>query len=382
MTKKTLIISEQIPCSTSAGNIQLLRLFGYYPPKSLLVLGPKAPESNKKLLCRYEKFVPTFTRLNKSRFHLWKRSARAMGWIPASSACLIEKMLKGFQPDLVLSLMENSDYYEAAELFCRTKKLPLHLIAHDLNEEFEPVFAWAQRRQLARDRRIYRFAKERFCVSPEMAEFNEKRFGVPGKVLYPIPDPEIQPRPLEWSKTLRQPPYLTIGYAGSMAYGYAEQMLKSLPTLEKNRVRLELCCPKPAGKVAGLLDSPKVKWHGYRPSLEAIRILQDRCDVLWLPYLNPAGENERLYRTHFPSKLCDYLQAGMAVWVTGPEFATGVRWWSGRKHNPGTSLPALLKKYQEKPTALLEDAQHSMDLRSSFGLKNKETKEFTQLLQK
>ena len=158
-------------------------------------------------------------------------------------------------------------------------------------------------------------------------------------------------------------------------------MLKSLPTLEKNGARLELCSPKPGGKVGGLLESPIVKWHGYRPSLEAIRILQERCDVLWLPYLNPAGEHERLYRTHFPSKLCDYLQTGMAVWVTGPEIATGVRWWSGRSHYRGTSLRALLKKYQEKETARWEDAQHSIDLRNSFGLESKETKEFTQLFQ-
>ncbi len=249
-----------------------------------------------------------------------------MGWIPPVSPRQIRGLLKKFQPGLVLSLMENSDYYEAAERFCRVQGLPLFLIVHDTNEEFEPVFSWAKERQLTKDRRIYRFANERFCVSPEMAKFNEDRFGAPGKVLYPIPDSKIQPRPLEWSKTLRKPPHLTIGYAGSMAYGYAEQMLKSLPILEKTGARLELCSPRPAGKVAGLLDSMMVKWHGYRPSLEAFRILQEHCDVLWLPYLNPAGDNEKLYRTHFPSKLFDYLCCGMPILVSGPKEATGVIW--------------------------------------------------------
>ena len=92
-----------------------------------------------------------------------------MGWIPPVSLSQIRRLLKGFQPDLVLSLMENTDLYEAAEQFCRAEKLPLDLIVHDTNEDFEPVFPWAKGRQLAKDRRIYRFAKERFCVSPEMA---------------------------------------------------------------------------------------------------------------------------------------------------------------------------------------------------------------------
>jgi len=45
-------------------------------------------------------------------------------------------------------------------------------------------------------------------------------------------------------------------------------------------------------------------------------------------------------------------------------------------------IDVIDKKYQEKTTALLEDVQHSMDLRGSFRLKNKTTKEFSQLLQK
>ncbi len=317
--KNILILSGQIPHSISAGNIQLLRLFSGYPADKLLVIGPTVSTGAKKLTCSYETLLPPLNRLNTTRFHSWRRTARILGLLPIKSLQEVDRLVGNFQPDLVLSLMETSDYYELAERYARSMGIPLYLIVHDTNEDFERVFCWAKKAQFAKDQRIYRFAKERFCVSPEMAEFNERRFGVPGKVLYPIPDPEIRPRPLEWSNEQRQPPHLTIGYAGSMAYGYAEMMLKSLPLLEASGVRLELCSPKPSGKVAGLLESPIVKWHGYLPSQEAIRKLQERCDVLWLPYLEPAGENERLYRTHFPSKLCDYLQAGPSARdVTGP----------------------------------------------------------------
>jgi hypothetical protein len=331
--KKVLIISEQIPHSISAGNIQLLRLFSDYPADKLLVVGPPVPEEAKRLACRYESLLPPLNRLNTTRFHAWRRTARFLGLIPLNSLREVNRLVGDFQPDLVLSLMETSDYYELAEQYARSKGIPLYLIVHDTNEEFEKVFSWAKPRQLDKDQRIYRFARERFCISPEMAEFNEERFGVPGKVLYPIPDPEIRPRPLEWSKALRQPPHLTIGYAGSMAYGYSEMMLKSLPLLEKAGVRLELCSPKPSGKVAALLESPIVKWHGYQQTPAAgLKLLQERCDVLWLPYLEPPGENEKLYRTHFPSKLFDYLATGMPVLVSGPAEATGVKWVRNHLH--------------------------------------------------
>ncbi|NCA26495.1 MAG: hypothetical protein EBU69_00110 [Methylophilaceae bacterium] len=323
---KILILSEQIPHSISAGNIQMLRLFSDYPADRLLVIGPPVPEGAKKLGCRYETLVPPFTRLNTSRLNVWKRTARAVGLVAPVSPARIRKLLKGFQPELVVTLLQNSDYYEVAERFCRSEGLPLYLVVHDTNEDFEPVFSWAKARQFAKDRRIYRFAKERFCISPEMVKYNEQRFGMPGKVLYPIPDPEIHPRPLEWSRELRQPPIITLGYAGAMAYGYGEMMVKMLPALEQAGARLELCCPQPYGQAAKLIQNPIITWHGYLPAKQAFKILQEKTDVLWLPYLDPAGSYERLYSTHFPSKLADYAAARMPVLVIGPAFASGVRW--------------------------------------------------------
>jgi glycosyltransferase involved in cell wall biosynthesis len=68
------------------------------------------------------------------------------------------------------------------------------------------------------------------------------------------------------------------------------------------------------------------------PSAEAWTRIKQDCDAVWLPYPNPAGSMERLYRHHFPSKLPEYLALGMPVLVTGPGFATGVRW---ARANPG-----------------------------------------------
>jgi hypothetical protein len=66
-----------------------------------------------------------------------------------------------------------------------------------------------------------------------------------------------------------------------------------------------------------------------------VSIKQD-CDAVWLPYPNPAGAMERLYRHHVPSKLPEYLALGMPVIVTGPEYATGIRWARAHAHAVAT----------------------------------------------
>jgi hypothetical protein len=44
---------------------------------------------------------------------------------------------------------------------------------------------------------------------------------------------------------------------------------------------------------------------------------------------------QRLYRTHFPSKLAEYLALGLPLLLFGPAHATGIRW--GLMH-PGAAL--------------------------------------------
>jgi hypothetical protein len=68
---------------------------------------------------------------------------------------------------------------------------------------------------------------------------------------------------------------------------------------------------------------------------EMWRTMQERADVMILPYSNPSRGNELLYRTHFPSKLTEYLALGMPVIVSGPEEATGVRYANAEKLTTG-----------------------------------------------
>ena len=49
------------------------------------------------------------------------------------------------------------------------------------------------------------------------------------------------------------------------------------------------------------------------------------CDALLLPYPG-GGWLENVFRTHFPTKVSEYMWQGMPVIFTGPAYATGLRW--------------------------------------------------------
>jgi hypothetical protein len=121
---------------------------------------------------------------------------------------------------------------------------------------------------------------------------------------------------------------LTLGYAGSVAYGYGEALVALIPVLREVGVRILISTPRPPEKLKALLEATDVvEWMLHRADImDMWRTMQERADVMILPYSNPAGPHELLYRTHFPSKLTEYLALGMPVVVSGPEEATGLRY--------------------------------------------------------
>jgi hypothetical protein len=289
------------------------------------------------------------------------------------------RMLGDFRPEVVVSIMQGTPFMCLAERTARKLGIPLVLIVHDLNEQFEKVYPWAKEALFRVNRRVYRSAARRLCVSPEMAEFLEHRYGAPGEVMYPNRSEELQPRAAELSLALRgeggrgqetgvseqtacgirqtanarttdsslvtrhssqASAPLTLGYAGSVAYGYGEELVKLIDVLREVGARIRMFSPKPSGILDPLNHATDVvEICGYRPALEAWKEIQATCDAVILPYSLPAGGNELLYRTHFPSKLTEYLALGMPVIVSGPEWATGVRYAQGRKHKPEAGRP-------------------------------------------
>jgi glycosyltransferase involved in cell wall biosynthesis len=322
------MISDEGPQTGTAGGILLHRLLAGHPADRLRVIARYVPAIGEPLpQVDYIPLRTPWAALERSRFHRLKRSLRAFGLVPGVPARELDRAVGDFSPDVVLCVMQHASYYDTAWAFARRRNLPLAVIVHDINDDFEPVLPWARSAARRRDGRFYRFARCRLCVSPEMSRYCEELYGARGEVLYPNRSPGLLPRAFGDSDALRTPGTLTIGFAGNLGYGYGTEILRLLPALRSAGARIVLYSRKPAGPYAALAEAGDVcEWRDFVPSAEAWSAIQRDCDAVWLPYPNPAGRMERLFRHHFPSKLPEYLALGMPVIVTGPDFATGARW--------------------------------------------------------
>ncbi|MEH1789725.1 MAG: glycosyltransferase family 4 protein [Nostoc sp.] len=343
-----LIISQSIPQSVYAGCSLLQRLLKTYPAEKLLVIGP-TPHPNAELLSSRYEFIkqPLLDRLTKTRFASLYRSLDVFGWIPQLSISSITSKLKGFQPDVVLTLMQVQNYYHLAYRYANSQNLPLIVIVHDLPECFEPVENWATQRQLKKNTEVYQYATKRLCVSSEMRDHLEKVYGVRGNVLYPNRSETLSHRNIEYSFTLREPEVLTVGYAGSLAYGYGQQLEQMIPAFLQARAKLRIYsqstlennCPNIVTN-CGYASTAEVTWE----------LVKAECDAVILPYFW-SDNYTMLYKTHFPSKLSEYLALGMPVLIFGPDYATGVKW--GLQH-PDDVLVVTENKAQLWSDALMK----------------------------
>lgn len=325
---RVAIISDEGPQTGTAGGLLLHRLFARQPPDRLRVLCRYVPALGNPLPgVAYRRLVPPWRRFEASRFNVWMRSLRAFGLVPPVPMREFDRLLEGFSPDVVLCVMQHSAFYDAAHRFARMRGLPLVVVVHDVNEEFEAVFRWARGAMRRRDGAFYRYASGRLCVSPEMERLCAELYRADGSVLYPNRSEGLEARPLAECSRLKSPPGLTLGFAGNLNYGYGEGILQMLPAVRQAGARVVIFAHPPSGPAARLAEAADCcEFRGFAPSAEAWAGLKRDCDAVWLPYPRIGGKMERLYRHHFPSKLPEYLALGMPVIVTGPDFATGVRW--------------------------------------------------------
>lgn len=319
---RLLVFSQVIPESRYAGSLLLLRLLKDYPAERLLVIGPRPYPESAILRCRYESLrdVP-LARLYRTRLSRMKRSLDAFSFGAEVSVRDVERLAQEFQPDVVVTVMQESQFYRAASRFCSRNSLPFVILIHDLVELFEPVYSWALNRQRQRNAAVYRSAAARFCISPAMADRLRTDYGSDGTVLYPNRSEDLMPRPSVMSETLRTERRLTIGYAGSLNYGYSEGVQALLPALKAAGAVLRVYSP-----VAPEGLGEHLEYAGFSPTpMQTWARLKEDCDVVLLPYAWP--EHFRtLYETHFPSKLTEYLALGMPVLISGPAYAAGVVW--------------------------------------------------------
>ncbi len=339
---RILILSGAVPQTWYAGSLLLYRLLQHHPADHLKAVGPRPQPSSDTLACEYAELLPApSSRLDLTRLAEFKRSLQAMSLIGRISDSRVDRAVGDFRADVVVTLMERFDYVEAAYRFCHRRGLPLAVIVHDRLESFErvyPAFAAAQQRRFAD---VYRSASVRFCISPEMERCLSEAYGADGTVLYPNRSEELTPRPVEASATLAAPPQLTIGYAGAMNYGYGERIAEVMPLLADAGITLRVYSREAPPSIKGVVYA-----GAFRRTIDLWEQVKKECDLVWLPYSYQPGLRS-LYETHFPSKLTEYLALGMPALITGPAYATGVRW--GLRHpDAGVTLA------DERPEQILE----------------------------
>jgi glycosyltransferase involved in cell wall biosynthesis len=310
-----ILISQEVPHSKAAGSILLARLLQGWPADRIRVFGPLPPKDAVKLDCDYVHFRPKLLRLQFTRFAPFAPPLAAV--FPRSRLNIVTK-----RPAIVLSVMQTSMFYGAAYAAAKRLHLPLGLIVHDDPQEIERLCWWGLPLMRRVNGRIYRAADVRFCVSPQLRDLLAERYGASAEILYPNRSVSLEPRPMEWNATLRRHK-LTIGYAGTMAYGYGWRLQELAPIFDAAGATLRIYSmqkpdfiPALGVEYAGQFQRPEAVWEHVKAE----------CDAVILPYCRPQHGHEHLYRTHFPSKLPEYLALGMPVIVTGPNYATGVQW--------------------------------------------------------
>lgn len=315
-----LLVGDDLPHLGKAGSILLHRLFQDWPDAALLSLGPNPPEGvgTRGAFVRYD---PPLERWVRSRFVKMVRFLRALG--PFQSGNVRASVPADFKPAVVVHVLSTLGYSESAYHYSRQTGVPLVLIVHDDPEDFNESYPWARRFIRQRFGCIYRHASRRLCISPEMVTMMRERYGADGEVMYPNRSEVTTPRPAENSRQLNVPDVLTLGYAGGLNYGYGPRLLELVPMLREagTRVRVYGGSLPHAGCEDVLVNMGRVS-----PPETLWERVKAECDAVLLPYCFPNHGHQDLYRTHFPSKLPEYLALGMPVVVAGPEYATGVKW--------------------------------------------------------
>jgi hypothetical protein len=329
---KVLFCTSEIPQSINAGSMQLFRVLQGYPGDRLLVLGPP-PEPDAQLLsCRYEVLKLLTYRLACTRFREWTSGLNALNTLIEPQIGYSMKLLRGFVPDVVVTVMDKLSYYKHAWALARRLRAPLMTITMDDPQTFERSTPLLEPAFVSFLRSMYQDASLSLAISKEMCDYLEEKFGRKSEVFYFGPPEGIQRRPPEDSRYLKAPPNLTLGYAGSLGLGYRDGLLAICDALASTRTTLNIY----TRDQHCLVDHPQIVNRGFFTSDRLWPKVQSECDALIQPYALE-GVFTRVYRTHFPTKLSEYCWVGMPMVIIGPEDATGVRW--GRRH-PDAALTA------------------------------------------
>lgn len=319
--RNNLIYTFETPNNFHAGSMQLLRVFQDYPKEKLCVLGPKPPAGAKLLDCPYRELRYPIQRLRNTRLHRWAMSLPILAPVIRPRPDKNLSLLGSFVPDAVFTVMDNFSWYRAAWDYAKKTGKPLITMTMDAPDRFEKNLGILESWKQEQIREIYQGAERNLCVSRQMTDFIAKKYQAKTETFYFGPPDGVMPRVAADSGRLRGRGGLILGFAGGLAYGYGEALLKVARKLEGSGHRIRIYSrDRPKGELAALTD-----YAGSFPHEVLWKKFQEECDASLLVYAFGHADDD-LYRTHFPTKLSEYTWQGMPMVMVGPSHATGIIW--------------------------------------------------------
>jgi hypothetical protein len=308
---------------SSAGATLLYRLLQHYPKDKLVVIQRLGMKDDPPRIpgIKYHVWKSKLERLRYTRFAKYTKGLFLADSILVSAKA--KKIIQDYQPDIILTVGIQLMWLNALGL-SEQMNIPLYLILHDDWLTTENHGKW-QNYLSGMFERLYRHAKERFCISPTMEKYYFSLYGVHGKVVYPSrgKDDQLFPIMTEKKKTRKG---LKFCYAGSLFTGDFGGMLDLIAYHVRklsgelhiftywNREMLE--------RYPNLLEK-HVVFHPFMHSTELMRKMNEEMDVAVL--LN-SYVHEEPFRYNFSSKLVDYISAGLPVMFWGPASSGSIDW--------------------------------------------------------
>jgi len=309
----------------SAGPALLYRLLESYPPDRLLVAESdhNAPDPATELPgVRCERFFLLNPRLIRTRF-----SPSYSAWIYASAARRSTALLparRSTRTEAILTVAHGFGWITAAAAASRLG-IPLHVICHDHWQSFVTLPRWVRARSEARFGAVYRAARSRLPVSPQMEELYRRQYGAPGTVLYPSRSRDalrLETPPLRDP----EPGRFIFSYAGSANRGQRAALIGFANAIAPLGARLRIYQGISLDVLRGEgLAAENVEIAAFRPSHELHLDLVRNSDAMYLP-MSFEPEDRDNVELCFPSKLADYTVAGLPILVAAPGYGTASQW--------------------------------------------------------
>ena len=329
MLPRLAYIGDVPVSATSGGMLLLYRLLEGYPPERLVVFEATASPRNGRLeRVEYCQFFGALARLRRTRFHrAFTSLAVAVGRLGVRG---VASQVRGRGVEAILSVTHGTSWL-VADGVASELGIPLILLNHDYWFDTCPARWFSAQSLHDMFGRVYRRARLRFCISPQMEEYYRVQYGASGTVLYPS---RAASAPWANSPPEPKPRTLIVAYAGTVAYkgyrGALQAMARALVSVGGALVLYANLSGAEAASIAG--DLRNVSIRDFVPSTEIVDLLRGGADVVFLPMTSAMGLNARL---SFPSKLADYAATGLPIIVYGPKDSSAYCW---AKENPSAAI--------------------------------------------